>query len=286
MIKRALLVGINAYPDSPLNGCLNDLKLMYKILKEIYGFKEFAILDDKRATKRNWVKSLVNLGKRSKPGDWLVHCYSGHGSQVLCTTETASFEADGMDEIVIPYDYDWDEPFRDDDLNSIIMSIHPEVKIFCLFDSCYSGTVLRNSPPMVNGHPIKSRYLPPPPHIVLESGEVTLDDELRLDTSRHDKSKMKRVPFLREATDQGNAILISGCTDKQTSADAYFETGGGGRYHGAMTYYLARILKEHNWKITYSELITQMNRELERDGFEQSPQLECKQELMHNNFLE
>jgi metacaspase-1 len=282
MVKRAMLVGINAYADSPLSGCLNDIRLMYKILKEIYGFTEFAVLDDQKATKADWTTTLRNLGRRSKAGDWLVHWYSGHGTQIPVTTATASFETDGFDECPVPFDHDWANPFRDDDLNMIIQSINPEVNVFFGMDCCFSGTILKNLPPKINEHPIKNRYLPPPLHVVLESGEVDLDEELRLDTSRHNKNKMQRAPFLRDVTTQGNAILISGCTDKQTSADFYT----GERYHGAMTFYLAQTLKQNNWKISYLKLVEIINQKLEKDGFDQKPQLECKEELADKNFLE
>jgi metacaspase-1 len=280
MVKRALLVGINRYPDSPLSGCLNDIRLMYKILKEVYGFTEFAILDDSKATKKNWMTTLRNLGKRSKPGDWLVQWYSGHGTQVPCTASTASFETDNFDECPVPFDHDWDDPFRDDDLNNIIMAINPEVRLFFGMDCCFSGTILKNAL-MKNDHPMKSRYLPPPLHLVLESGEINLDEELNLNTSKHDKSMMKREPYLRDVTSQGDAVLISGCTDKQTSADAYI----GNKYHGAMTFYLAQTLKEADWNISYHELVKIMNTKLDKEDYEQDPQLECRKEIMDQKFL-
>jgi metacaspase-1 len=287
MTKRALLVGINSYPDSPLSGCLNDLSLTYKILRDIYGFTEFAVLDDKKATKKNWITTLTNLGKRSKPGDWLVHAYSGHGSQVACTHETQSFETDNYDEILCPIDMDWNSPFRDDDINKIVMSINPAVNLLFLMDCCYSGTLLKNAAPTKNDHPIKNRYLPPPLHLILESGEMELDEELNLKTSRKRNDKLMLKPFMRDVTTQGNAILISGCSDKQTSADAWMPTSNGkGRYHGAMTFYLAQTLREANWKISYAKLVEIMNQKLKRDGFDQEPQLECHASLMNKNFLE
>lgn len=282
MIKRAVLVGINAYPDSPLNGCLNDIILMYKILKEVYGFTEFAVLDDRKATKKNWINTLKNVGKRSKPGDWLVHWASSHGTQVACTTETATFETDHMDECPVPYDHDWDNPFRDDDLNSIIQAIDPKVNLFFGMDMCFSGTILRNSPREMHGKPVKQRFLPPPLHLLLESGEMEIDDELNMATSQKRKDKLMVKPFLRNTTTQGNAILISGCSDRQTSADFYTGT----KYHGAMTYYLAKTLKESGWKISYSKLIEVINQKLDKDGFDQDPQLECHKNLMDKNFLE
>lgn len=289
MAKRALLVGINHYlePGNDLNGCLNDLRLMYKILKEIYGFTEFAILDDNKATRKNWITTLTNLSKRSKSGDWLAVVYSGHGSQAPCTTNTASFEQDGMDEIVIAYDHDWDNPLRDDEFNAIIRSTNPAVNLYWHLDCCFSGTMLRNKAPEKNGHPIRNRYLSPPLHVVLESGEIDLDEDLNLNTSRKRKDKMMLKPFMKDTTTQGNAILISGCSDKETSSDAWMPTSNGkGRYHGAMTFYLAQTLREANWKISYAKLVEIMNQKLKRDGFDQTPQLESRKEFMTKNFLE
>lgn len=280
-IKRALLVGINAYPDSPLNGCLNDIALMYQILKGFYGFTEFIILDDKKATKKAWIDALVTLGKKSKPGDSLAHWYSGHGTQVPVTKATAAFEPDRYDECPVPFDMDWYNPFRDDDLNTIIMQIDPKVKLFFGMDCCFSGTILKNMPPVKNNHPCKKRYLPPPMSMILETEGIDLDEELNLKRSEKHEKLIKK-PFIRDVATQGNAVLISGCSDKQTSADAWIN----GRYHGALTFYLAQTLKEANWKISYEKLVDTINQKLDRDSYEQDPQLECHKDLMGKNFLE
>ena len=52
MIKRALLVGINAYPGAELYGCLNDVKQVRELLTGTFGFDEhdIKVLEDKKAT--------------------------------------------------------------------------------------------------------------------------------------------------------------------------------------------------------------------------------------------
>ena len=47
------------------------------------------------------------------PGDVLVFHYSGHGSQV---DDDSGDEWECRDEILVPYDHDWSNPLRDDDL--------------------------------------------------------------------------------------------------------------------------------------------------------------------------
>mgnify|MGYP002640861502 CR=1 FL=1 len=59
MKKKALLVGINDYPgNSKLQGCVNDCLLMYKVLKNKYGFTDIKLITDTECDKQNIVKHL------------------------------------------------------------------------------------------------------------------------------------------------------------------------------------------------------------------------------------
>ena len=59
---------------------------------------------------------------RAQPGDVLVFYYSGHGSQVR--DRNGDELTDGLDEIICPYDMDWDRGtyILDDDLDAIFAS--------------------------------------------------------------------------------------------------------------------------------------------------------------------
>lgn len=59
-MNKALLVGINAYPGSPLRGCVNDVNDMSAFLQQTYGFSqtEITILRDDNATKANIFSAL------------------------------------------------------------------------------------------------------------------------------------------------------------------------------------------------------------------------------------
>ena len=279
MKRKALLIGINSYPTSPLNGCIPDIKLMYKIFKDIYGYRDFQVLDDSNATKKKILRGLQWLCAGAKKGDELVVDYSGHGTQCPVTTKTAGFEIDGLDECLVSYDFNWDEPLRDDDLNQFFTNLPKGVKVLFIADACFSGTLLRNP----TSNKVKNRYLPPPPSIIL-TGEIDLDDDLCI-ISTNSRSKegkgMYRQPFIINSVEQGDAILISGCSDRQTSADAYIN----GRYHGALTFFLAQTLKEANWNISYTDLIIKVNEKLDREEYEQDPQLEGKEVYLNKPFL-
>ena len=84
-----------------------------------------------------------------------------------------------------------------------------------------------------------------------------------------------------DTVDQGDAILISGCEDNQTSADAWLKQ----KYQGAMTYSLAAMLTKFNFDVTYRTLVTEMNLLLDKGNFTQNPQLECIGGFFDKKFL-
>lgn len=277
-MKRCLLVGINKYPGAPLNGTVNDVKLMYKILKEYYGFEQFKILTDEEGTKKKIIKELQWLVRGSQPGDTLYFHFSGHGSQVPVNDRTASYEPDGLDEIICNIDLDWDRPIRDDDLGNMFANLPQGVKTTVVLDSCHSGHGLKN--PLPGG--FKNRYLYPPPSKMLKSGQIELNDDLSYLTSRDSDDPVARTkPFLVTKLNPGDSILISGCKDNQYSADGVFNN----IYHGALTYYLAQTLREANWTINYSDLVDILNKKMDKNGFDQDPQLEGSYDSTSGFFL-
>jgi hypothetical protein len=78
----------------------------------------------------------------------------------------------------------------------------------------------------------------------------------------------------KETETIGNVIMISGCMDNQTSADAYINS----TYQGAMTWaFLDTLNKKPN--LTWKELITTMRSSLKTSKYEQIPQLSSGKQL-------
>jgi len=181
----SLLVGIN-YRNTPkeLYGCINDTKNIQNILQTKYGFKNFVFLTDDTAnkpTKQNIIYALTKLLVNSISGDSLFFLYSGHGT---CTTDLNNDELDGQDEVIVPINAtNINTCILDDELNQIIKNnLKPGVKLFALFDSCFSGTILDLKYSFDN------------------LDNVTVNPNI-VDTL-------------------GQVFMISGCTDNQTSDDA------------------------------------------------------------------
>lgn len=281
MIKRFLGIGINDYPTSPLNGCIPDVALAYRIAKSIFKFNDFNILDNRKATKKNIISAFKTALRGLTDNDLLYIHYSGHGSYQPCDSFTASSETDFYDEGWVPYDYDSSGLLIDNEINNMVKTLDPDVHLFICSDSCFSGSVVRLNSPQ---RKYKNRFMPPPLSTVLKSGELELDEYLNPKISRQGEGKNRLKSFIIDTKDkQNNAILISGCGEHQTSADVYIPEAR--TYHGALTYNLFQILKEHQWKMSYEDLILELNIKLGREEYTQQPQLECAARFNSSLFL-
>jgi hypothetical protein len=65
-------------------------------------------------------------------------------------------------------------------------------------------------------------------------------------------------------------LLVTGCRDTQTSADAFIN----GRFNGALTFALVQAIRKARGKLTYREWHDRAAGELKKRKFEQVPQLE------------
>jgi hypothetical protein len=228
--KKALLIGINYTGTSnELYGCISDVNSIKERISN-QGFTDINVMTDltsKKATRNNILEAFKNLLINSKAGDLLFCLYSGHGSY---TIDRNGDEQDGRDELIVSCDL---QGVLDDELKSLIQThLKESVTLFAMFDSCFSGSVLD----------LKYQYI----------------DSLNYD---------KFTENLKQLETKGNVLMISGCTDNQTSADAVF----GGKPNGAMTWSLLESLKQKpncNWR----ELVKNMRDLLKTSEFTQIPQ--------------
>ena len=145
MSRKALLVGINDYPgaQNDLQGCVNDITNVYDILVKYFSFlpADIVLLSDSRARKSAIIDGLKNMFAGGRDGDTLVFHFSGHGSQV---PDVEGDEKDGRDEVICPFDFDWESGFiKDDDLAGLFASFPKGVCLEVILDSCHSGTGTR-----------------------------------------------------------------------------------------------------------------------------------------------
>lgn len=266
MAKRALLIGINKYQmdGADLRGCVNDVEDLAAALTEFYGFekRDIATLLDGAATKKAILAGIKKLVRDSKKGDVVVLHYSGHGSNVPDDNDD---ESDGRDEILCPTDLDWDDPLRDDWLRTEFDRVKNGVSFTVIMDCCHSGTNTRAILPP--DAPIKQRYLPSPWGLKATESGRSLPKKVSSELRRSPRSARKGRDIVKAELPE---VLITGCRDTQTSADAFINN----RYNGALTFSLVDAIRKSKGKLTYNELHDRAAATLKTRQFDQVPQLE------------
>ncbi len=145
--RRALLIGINAYPDPAhrLAGCVNDTFLMSSLLQE-RGFDptDIRVLLDARATASAIRTRLAWLLDGADDGCERVLFYSGHGAQL--PGYSASETVDHVDECLVPYDFDWslERAITDNDFFRLYSELPFSARFSAILDCCHAGGMTRD----------------------------------------------------------------------------------------------------------------------------------------------
>jgi metacaspase-1 len=276
MAKRALLVGINRYkiPGADLRGCVNDVKNLRAVLTAYHGFaaRDVATLTDFAATTKAMRDAIAKLVKGARKGDALLFHYSGHGANV---PDNDGDEADRRDEILCPTDLDWKDPLLDDWLRKTFDALPAGVNLTVIMDCCHSGTNTRAILPP--DAPIIPRYLPNPWDLMAAESGRKLKGKTTGSLRRSAPARRKKDIVAANIPE----VLVTGCRDDQTSADAHI----GGSFNGALTYNLVATIKAARGKLTYRELHAGALKRLKRDAFSQVPQLEGRAGRFDHPFL-
>lgn len=273
--KKALVVGINDYapigvggPD--LNGCVNDARDMANTLV-ICGFaaNNIRILTNQNATRANIISYLNWLLSSAVAGDSVVFYYSGHGTRVA--NIGADVEIDGLDEAIVPHDYNTAGVLRDDDFKAIFdAKLKPGVNFDVVFDCCHSGTGTKSFVGL-NAFDEMPKY---------EQARVlptSLEDEFYFTHAKDIVSKKAKTA--KVDTKIAKALvpvagmkhtLWAACKDNQVSIEGDL----GGQIRGYFTYHFCKILRATSGNITRKLLDVQVANALSNMGAAQVNQTE------------
>lgn len=241
MVKLAVVIGINYRGTSnELKGCINDALALKKMLVEEYKYQEknITLLTDdttKKPSGANIIQCIYELALRSQKEN-VEEIWISYSGHGSSIRDTSGDEKDGRDEVIIPVDYATAGVVVDDLLNHVLSFIEKKTKVIALFDCCHSGTILD----------LPYKYI---------SGDTS--------TRECDVNNVA-----------ADVIMISGCRDDQTSADAY-NLEKDGKFSGAMTSSFLETMEEFNYDITVFKLLEQMRTYLSTKGYSQIPQVTC-----------
>uniref|UniRef100_A0A6C0ER60 Peptidase C14 caspase domain-containing protein n=1 Tax=viral metagenome TaxID=1070528 RepID=A0A6C0ER60_9ZZZZ len=226
---KGLVIGINYLGSKyELSGCITDASNVSNFLSN-NGFLQIKVLTDNtliKPTRVNILNEFTNLLSTANAGDVIFFSYSGHGSYKI---DTNNDELTRYDQLIVPSDFNF---IVDDELKNIIKNnLKPNVTLIALFDSCFSGSVLD----------LRYEYM----------------------DSLYNNNYTEN---LNETETSGNIIMISGCSDIQTSADAIINNVN----QGALTW---AFLQSFQTNITWRQLMINMRNLLKTSQFTQIPQL-------------
>ena len=301
--RRALLVGINDYPDpaSRLEGCVNDVFTMSSVLQEC-GFEPEQIRTclDGRATAEGILGRLQWLLDGAGPGDELVFYFSGHGARIPEYGD--NFEPDRHLETLVPWDFDWtpERAISDEQIWQLYAQLPYDTRFMMIFDCCHSGGIHRDGG-------AKARGVTPPDDI--RHRELKWDSKTQMwvprgfsrinpDFAPKKDAEVARRYFGRDgATERlGRASMVRGlssakyqalkASDPETAKGPYlpliieacgeeqlsFEYRHGAVSHGAFTFSLASILRREK-AISFETLITRVREQLADLKYDQTPQI-------------
>lgn len=264
--RRALIIGINyTGTRAALRGCVNDAKNMKNLLSRNQfpdDSSHMVMLVDDRGTPSNYQPTRSNILKAMqwlmqgvREGDVLFFHFSGHGAQV---PDRTGHEADGLNETILPLDYQNKQQITDDELwGSLVYPLPAGARLTALMDCCHSGTGLD---------------LPFEYQIQRHGGNNSRN---RYGFSMSIRNDGQWIEDMNPAHSQGDVVLFSGCQDNQTSADVY--SNNNERQAGdAMTQSFISAFESNPYS-TYPEFLAAIHKSLRDRQFSQRPQLTASQ---------
>jgi hypothetical protein len=313
-VRRALLVGINDYPDlaNRLDGCLNDVFRVSAALQETgYDPADIRVVFDNRATAAGITDRLHWLLDGVCPGDERMFFYSGHGAQI--PTYGVGGKVDRVMATLVPYDFDWTPAhgLTDDQFLNFYSQLPFDSHFVSIFDCCHSGGMVRAGGAKVRGitppddvrhralkwnealemwvardfTPAEKRFAPGTSAAAgcksSEASRPTVTNPLGSGMSlRHATPQQQQRA--RAATGHGGPympLVIEACREDQLS----YEYRDGVESFGAFTFALTKILRDARRakrRLRFDQLVEQTGKRLKILGYAQSPCLRGPKEVM------
>lgn len=235
MTKRAVLIGCNytATPSVKLAGCINDIVHMRNALMDAYGYQNTNIfmLRDDNPSKLPTRRNILYLLNQLVAASTAGDMLWVHYSGHGVQVQETGL---GLQDGIVPCDYNTAGIIDQVTLNDIIK--HAKCQMMLCFDSCHSGS------------------------------QCSLEYSINYNGGALTKT-VNNSKFIADT----NIVMISGCQDSQTSADAYDNMEK--ENVGAFTQTLLETLRQNDHNIALLPLYSNLCANLKAEGFTQIPVL-------------
>jgi len=284
--KRALLVGIDVYPDpqNNLNSCVADTQRFRGLLQNLYGFQpqDITMLHNSAATLSNVRIQLSQLFAGVVPGDQVVYFESSHGYRYV--------KGSTYVEVLCLYD----QFLEDTELVQLSQQVPPGT-FTCVADACHSAGLEKLFFAPTGLHAARAKVWQPPAEqraadISLISQATSFKGFGRARTSDTGAvaKQFSAQAFLGaaappskagEAQPELNGLLFAACKADETAAAGSPPTDG----LSAFTWALGRELEGGGASISVTDLCARVNQRLQALNMRQTPTAEAP--MSHGNWL-
>ncbi|MGB7442157.1 MAG: caspase family protein [Coleofasciculaceae cyanobacterium] len=273
--KLALLVGINQYKSSPLQGCVTDVFLQKQLLIHRFGFnpKDILMLTDQQATRQGILTAFEeHLIKQGRENDVVVFHYSGHGSQVQ---DPDCDEPDCLNSTFVPIDsvLPTDYPRQGGTVRDItghtlflLMNALKSENVTAVLDSCYSGGGTRGNFAVrarSGGSTLK-------PIAAEQAYQQQWLEKLNLSPAEFKQKRRRGV---------AKGVVVASTRRDQLAADAPFNDF----FAGAFTYLMTQYLWQQTGSQSFASVMPNVARSTTRLSF--TGQVPKAEEKPNSNYL-
>ena len=248
---RALLFGLNYdhCKSGKLNGCINDVMQVSNYISSKLHIPTETYTDDTDLHSTSYdgiIQRLYDLAILSYVEN-LEFVWIHYSGHGSYQKDTSGDEKDGFDEGLVPSDYEKKGILIDDVINRVISVFNPRTNILFICDSCHSGTIL----------------------------------DLKFSWGKNKKISVENS----KCKIKSKTILISGCMDNQTSADAW-NLLGDYKHVGALTASILNVLKKNPQQLNdVFSFVNSIRTELKKGGFDQYPCLSTNYNIDNNPIM-
>ncbi|KAH6696608.1 putative caspase [Leptodontidium sp. MPI-SDFR-AT-0119] len=246
--RYAILIGIDAYPDRPLQGCVRDVQTIKTYLEGVVGSVQLQIFTATKSTNpestnlsedpillptyHNVTSALEKTTTMAKAGDVVYIHYSGHGTRGAPSSEFSN-KSTGDLALVLLNDgkendvrYLWGPRLA----LSLKAMVDKGLVVTLVLDCCFSASLYRRDDPSVRS--------------LLYSPEIDSKFPLDLEKGTEDGAgglASRDASMLPNwlINPDGYAILVA-CGPHEEALERKFD----GQTHGILSYFLHRTLKE------------------------------------------
>lgn len=251
-VRRAVLIGIDAYTTKPLDGCVADATMMAEVLETKFSFEKVNItLMLNEAARRDAVLSeLDQLVDLTQASDVAFIFYAGHGSQSINSDNT---ESSGYDSTFNVSDNPR-EDILDDEIAERLAALGEKTQFTVMVvDACNSGTLGRSAE--TSG---KERWSPPITRAELPAAALQARGAARA-------ASRSAAP--------SSYVLFTACRDGEIAQEIIIP-GEVPAHHGAMSFALVHELQRAVSGDTWREVFDRVSRTVSSVHKQQHPQID------------